>query len=366
MFKWLNAVLPLIAAIGFCGCKSVSVTGGNEFSHFVGFENFSNLDRFINANGESVLLFPAVRPPSAWNELIVSWNADAPPGTFLKVEASAMLPGRQTKFYTLGIWSADEKAFARASIRGQKDGDGDVDTDTLILKQPAAIALIRVTLGGTNGALPMLKFLGVSFSNTKTPAVTHPPNHAAWGKIISTPEFSQHGHPNAKGWCSPASLAMVLARWAVVLNRPEMNLTVPQVADAVFDSDLAGTGNWPFNTAFAGSFTGMRACVTRFDDISEIEDWIAAGVPVILSTRWDWLAPGRPFDPDGHLIVCIGFTENGDVVVNDPSAHLEKGEPVRRIYKRADVIHAWTKSHYAVYLIYPVGAKIPANKHGHF
>jgi Papain-like cysteine protease AvrRpt2 len=71
-------------------------------------------------------------------------------------------------------------------------------------------------------------------------------------------------------------------------------------------------------------------------------------------------------DYDGHLIVCIGFTENGDVVINDPATRLEKGESVRRIYKRADVIHSWTKSHNAVYLVYPVGAKIPPNKYGHW
>jgi hypothetical protein len=157
---------------------------------------------------------------------------------------------------------------------------------------------------------------------------------------------------------------MVLARWAEILNRPEMNRTVPEIAAAVYDHDYAGTGNWPFNTAFAGGFPGMRSCVTRLDDLSEVEDWIAAGIPVILSARWDWLQPGRPPDSNGHLIVCTGFTETGDVVFNDPAARLEKGGSVRRIYKRADVIHAWTKSHHAVYLVYPENAQIPANRYG--
>ncbi len=241
-----------------------------------------------------------------------------------------------------------------------------VDTDTLILTQPADAAQIRVTLGGTNGAPPKLKFLGVSFSNTKVPPATRPPNHAAWGKIIPTPEHSQHGYPNEKGWCSPTSLSMALARWAEILNRPEMNLTVPEVAAKVYDDDFAGTGNWPFNTAFAGSFSGMRSYVTRFDDLSEVEDWVAAGIPVILSARWDWLLPGRPLDADGHLIVCIGFTENGDVVINDPATRLEKGESVRHIYRRADVVHSWTKSHNTVYLVYPENGKIPENLYGHW
>ena len=192
------------------------------------------------------------------------------------------------------------------------------------------------------------------------------PNHAAWGKIVATPERSQHGYPNAKGWCSPTSLSMALARWAETLSRPEMSLTVPEVADFVHDGDYAGTGNWAFNVAFAGSFSGMRSYVTRLDDISEVEDWIAAGIPVVLSARWDWLQPGRPTDSAGHLIVCIGFTDNGDVVINDPAAHLDRGQSVRQIYKREDVVHAWSKSHNAVYLIYPTSAKIPENRYGHW
>jgi hypothetical protein len=256
--------------------------------------------------------------------------------------------------------------YPRTSVRGQKDADGNVDTDTLIVNQPANAAQIRVTLGGTNGALPTLKFLGASFSNTKILVTKRPANHAAWGKIIDTPEHSQHGYPGAKGWCSPTSLSMALARWARILDRPEMNLTVPEVAAKVYDDSFAGTGNWPFNTAFAGSFPGMRSYVTRLDDISEVEDWIAAGIPVILSARWDWLQPGRPLDKDGHLIVCIGFTETGDVVINDPATRFEKGETVRHIYKREDVIHSWTKSHNAVYLVYPAGVTIPTNRYGHW
>jgi hypothetical protein len=362
----LLVLLPLLATALFCGCKTVPTATENNFSRFVGLENFSKFARSQNDNGETVLLSPEIKSQIPWNQLIVSWNADAPPGTFLKIEAAAIFSDHQTKFYTLGIWSLDNKTFPRTSVRGQKDADGNVDTDTLIVNQLANAAQIRVTLGGTNGALPALKFIGVSFSNTKVPTATRPPNRAAWGKIITTPEHSQHGYPNEKGWCSPTSLSMVLSRWAEILQRPEMNLTVPEVATKVYDNGFAGTGNWPFNTAFAGSFSGMRSYVTRFDDLSEVEDWIAAGIPVILSARWDWLQPGRPPANEGHLIVCIGFTENGDVVINDPATRLEKGESVRHIYKREDAIHSWTKSHNAVYLVFPADAKIPKNGYGHW
>jgi len=353
-------------ALLISGCKTLPPSGKGDFSYFSTQGDFSDYTRTTNNSGEMVLLSPEIKSHIPWNELIVSWNADAPAGTYLEIEAAAISDGHQSKFYTIALWSPDNQMYPRTSVRGQKDADGNVDTDTLIVNQPASAAQIRVTLGGTNGALPSLKFLGASFSNTRISPAARPPNHAAWGKIIETPEHSQHGYPGAKGWCSPTSLSMVLARWARVLDRPEMNLTVPEVAAKVYDDGFAGTGNWPFNTAFAGSFSGMRSYVTRLDDISEVEDWIAAGIPVILSARWDWLQPGRPLDKDGHLIVCIGFTENGDVVINDPATRFEKGETVRHIYKRADVIHSWTKSHNAVYLVYPENAKIPRNSFGHW
>jgi len=359
------AIVPLLlSAAIFCGCKSFSVGHKSQFSRFAGFEHFSNFACTTNENGERVLLSPVIPAHIEWNQSILSWNAEAPAGTYIRVEAKAISDRVTTKFYTMANWSPDGKIFPRSSVRDQQDADGTVDTDTMLLKHTADAAQIRVTLGGTNGALPELRFVGINFANTTAPLTVRPPNHEAWGKIITTPEHSQHGYPNEKGWCSPTSLSMVLSRWAGILHRPEMDLTVPQVAASVYDASFDGTGNWPFNTAFAGSFHGMRAYVTRLDDISEVEDWIAAGLPVVLSARWDWLQDGRPLDSEGHLIVCIGFTADGDVVINDPATRLDKGESVRHIYKRANVVHSWTKSHNVVYLVYPESTEIPPNKYG--
>ena len=364
--KQLFTLFLLLPALLFSGCQSMVINTAGPFGHFVGLKSFSSFTRDRDAGGNIILLSPPIDSGIPYNQLIASWNANAPAGTFVKIEVATSSDGTQTKFYTVANWSLDGKIFPRTSVSGQRDADGNMDTDTLKLNQPATAAQIRVTLGGANGTLPSLKFIGLSFSNTKVTPAVRPPNHAAWGKIITTPEHSQHGYPGESGWCSPTSTSMVLSRWAGVLHRPEMDLTVPQVARSVYDQGYDGTGNWPFNTAFAGSFTGMRAYVTRLDDISEVEDWIAAGIPVILSTRWDQLLPGRPPDFAGHLVVCIGFTKDGDVVINDPATRLDRGQSVRRIYKRENVINSWTQSHHAVYLVYPENAKIPANEYGHW
>src|SRR5262249_26801455 len=153
-------------------------------------------------NGETVLYSPEVESRIPWNQLIVSWNVKAPEGTYLKVEAVAISNGKPTKFYALGNWSPDNQGLRRASVPGQKDAEGSVDTDTLILRGLADAAQIRLTLGGTNGQKPSLKFLGLSFANTTAPMATRPPNRSAWGKVITTPERSQHGYKEEKGWCS--------------------------------------------------------------------------------------------------------------------------------------------------------------------
>ena len=356
----------------FCTLALLSIGGvaraaeADGFSSFVGLTDLSRFTRSQNRRGEAVLLSPEIKPAREWNQLVLSWNVTAAPGTFLLVEARASRPSHTTKFFSWGRWSPDDKTFPRGSVRDQKDEDGDVRADTLALNQPAQAVQIRLTLGGTNNLLPALKFLGVSFCNTTVTPKVLSPNQNAWGKIIPVVERSQQSYPGGRGWCSPASLSMVLARWGTESNRADWNLDAPAVAAGVADHEFKfATGNWSFNTAFAGSLDGMRACVTRFSDLSELEDWIAAGIPVIISARWDLLQDGRPDDFNGHLTVCRGFTENGDLVINDPWTDI-KVESVRHIYKRGNVIRAWATSHNTVYLVYPENAKLPADRFGHW
>ncbi|HEV2693344.1 MAG TPA: C39 family peptidase [Verrucomicrobiae bacterium] len=337
-----------------------------NYSHFTGLTDLSSFTRTQNSDGSIVLLSPEIKSPIAWDQLVLSWNTTATPGTFLIAEARAIQPQHCTKFYTWGRWSPDDKVFPRASVRDQKDADGDVRADTLTLNSPATSVQIRLILGGTNGTLPSLKFLGLSFCDTKIKPEVLAPNRAAWGKLIPTPERSQQSYPGGGGWCSPTSLSMALARWGTISNRVDWNLDAPEVAAGVADHGFKfATGNWSYNTAFAGSLNGMRAYVTRFSDISELEDWIAAGIPVMISARYDLLKDGRADDFSGHLTVCRGFTEDGDIIDNDPWTD-PKVESIRHIYKRANVIRAWATSHNTVYLVYPENAKIPEDRFGHW
>ncbi|HEY3854917.1 MAG TPA: C39 family peptidase [Verrucomicrobiae bacterium] len=338
--------------------KARAETSPADQCRFVGIHRFDGFQTETAPNGDVVQLSPVINASIAWNELVISWNTAPVEGT-MKVEVRGIYPDHKTGFYTMGIWSALGQ---RHSERGQKDADGRVNTDTIVMQRSGAAVQLRITW---NGARHSLKFLGLSFLDNRARTGAFPENRAAWGKIVETPERSQHVIPGEEGWCSPASVSMALAHWSQALHRPELDVDVPSAAKAVIDKNY-GAGNWPFNTAFAGSFDGMRAYVTRFSDISELEQWIAAGIPVIISAPWNLLHPGRNDTGSGHLVVCIGFAKNGDVVINDPATNLNAGQHVRHIYARQNVVDAWRKSRNTVYLIYPETAKLPADKFGHW
>ncbi len=353
----ISAAIPTTDSAG-----NGKATGGYRARRFISWSDFKGFKREIGSRpGTEVLTSPEVDAGIPWDVLVVSWNAEIPADATLRVEARAVYPDRVTRYYVMGLWSGDASLNPRESVRKQKDEDGDVQTDTLVMKRPGGSAQVRVTMND----VASLKFLGLSFADTKAKPESLKPNKSAWGRVIEVPEKSQLAYEGGRGWCSPTATCMTLNYWGKRLDRSDLGRDVPEVAAGVNDPKWPGTGNWPFNTAYAGSFAGIRAYVTRFSDLSELEDWIAAGVPVVMSVL-PRLLTGSDSASNGHLIVGIGFTKDGDLVANDPWARLEKGQPVRRVYKRANAAAAWAASHNTVYLIYPEDWKVPRDRFSHW
>jgi hypothetical protein len=334
-------------------------TRGNQFIAFKSFSVFKKSSS--KQTGEIVLTSPEIRARIHWDELIASWNAEMPARAYLKIEVRSIYPDHPTKWYTMGLWSGDPAQHPRESVRRQKDNDGNVDTDTLILQQSAERFQLRLTLGGDTKGKPLLKFLSVSLLESKAERSPLPPNRKAWGKTIDVPERSQMAYENGGVLCSPTTVSMILAHWSKEMNQPGLDRDVPEVVKGVFDPKWTGTGNWVFNTAYAGSFRGMRAYTARLSDVAELEDWIAQGLPVGLSLCYNRLR-GKSRTPSGHLVVCVGFTENGDAVINDPGT----SKNVRKVFPRANLIDAWLYSKNAAYFIYPESASVPTDRFGHW
>jgi hypothetical protein len=316
-------------------------------AQFIGFSKFKR--------DGATLTSPAIESTVNWDELVPSWNLRGPGEA--TIELRIIHPDHTSKFYNLGVWSLTK----RHSVKSQDDTDAKVDADTLRAQKPGGKIEARITL---TGAQPEdLKYFALAFKDTKAKPEPLPPNKHAWGKVVDVRTRSQLDYPEgAKIWCSPTSSSMILDYWSQKLSRPELSLTVPDFAKAVHDPIYGGTGNWPFNTAFPGSFPGMRAYVSRLSDVSELEDWIEAGIPIATSISYNRIK-GKGTAGSGHLIVCVGFAENGDIIVNDPGTRLDN---VRRTFSRELFREAWADSHNTVYIIYPENATIPPAKLHHW
>src|SRR5690242_16832237 len=83
-----------------------------------------------------------------FNELVSSWNANTPAGTWVQIEVQPQIDdGHWAKWYILGRWSSDDYSFHRTSVGGQGDADGFVSIDTFFAKDHPAIAYrLRATL----------------------------------------------------------------------------------------------------------------------------------------------------------------------------------------------------------------------------
>lgn len=318
---------------------------------------------------EVVKEFDSIEPGIPFREMIASWNVAHAESAYLKVEVKAHGDAFVSKWYTMGQWTLAPGTEPRGSVKGQADSDGTVDTDTLQLKHDAKSLDVRVTLKSVHdGPAARLKLLTFSFANGQADASANVPGGAhsqtlapAWGKTIDVPERAQNNYPNGGVLCSATSMSMVLWYYANQLGKPEMNKDVPEVEEHVWDPVYKGAGNWPFNTAYAGSFPGIRSYVARFESISDLETWISAGFPVICSVSFDMLR-GLPLSSteSGHLVVLVGFTKDGEPIFNDPAFKNQ----VRKSYKRSDFEKAWRYSNRTVYLVYPEGAKIPRDTEG--
>ncbi|MBB6099072.1 uncharacterized protein YvpB [Deinobacterium chartae] len=297
---------------------------------------------------------------AGFDTAIASWNAVTPPGTWLQIELRAYRPdggGRWTRYYNLGVWTSQQAP--RRSVDGQKDADGSVSTDTLLLKGKPVYTRVQYRLKlftRDPKVTPAVRLVAVMTSDSEREKRGLPatPDRSVWGRVLNVPPRSQMVFKDGgEVWCSPTSTSMVLAYWG-------HEVPVPQAAAATFDATYKGNGNWPFNTAWASTF-GLEAYVTRLTSLADVERYIAAGVPVIVSYGWKkGELPGAAIESsNGHLMVVVGFDARGNVVVNDPAG--KSDAEVRRTYDRKILERLWlTHSGGTVYLIYPRGHTVAA------
>ncbi|MGC5017224.1 C39 family peptidase [Micromonospora sp. DT47] len=301
-------------------------------------------------------------------ELVASWNADTPAGTWIQVELQGTYTtGTHTPWYVMGRWASGDADIKRTTVDKQGDKTSSVWTDTFAIDDAAAGVLLRayqlrLTLyrdpAGT--ASPVVRTVGTMSSHVPDRfTVTPSAGGIAWGTELAVPRYSQNVHAGhypeydggGEAWCSPTSTEMVIEYWGRKPSAADTawvdptypDPTVNHAARSTYDHQYDGAGNWPFNTAYAATFPGLEGRVTRLHSLDELEHFIAAGIPVV--TSQSFLASeldGAGYGTSGHLMVVVGFTADGDVIANDPAS--SSNEAVRNVYQREQFEQIWLRT----------------------
>jgi Peptidase_C39 like family len=311
--------------------------------------------------GEVQQEYLGIKPGIKFNEVIPSWNIDNALNGAIRVEVRISNPTGTTKWYILGDWSGDKEWSPRQSTDGQKDEFANVLTDTFRATQPTDSIDLKVTLKSRPSTnKPKLKLLTLCFSDTSTVNEYESwPKSRNWGSLTDVPQRAQGNYPNGSVLCSATSTSMMLWHYSKLLNRPELNRDVPEVESSVWDPIYKGAGNWPFNTAYFGSFEGLRGFVSRFTSMEDLEILTKAGIPVVCSVSLDLLLGKPKGKVGGHLVIVVGFERDGTPIFNDPA--FKTG--VRKTYNRADFERAWCYSKRTVYVMASDHTKFPKDIH---
>lgn len=299
-------------------------------------------------------------PAAAAIEAIPSWAAETPPGSWIELQLRARRGAHWSRFYRIAAWDDTLAGGRRTSFDSQRDEDGRVATDTLVLAGPADALQARVLLCAEPGA-DMPDLAGLTICLTREAPAPAPAISGLPASRVELPLLlSQHAYESGGGWCSPTTVAMALAYWRDRVGEPRLApfagpACVPDLtAPGIYDPAWKGTGNWSFNVAFAAAH-GLTAYVTRMHSLAQVARWTAAGVPVILSVAWqEGQLENAPGSTNGHLTMAVGSA--GERVLMAEPASRGGPEAVARSY-RADQLHAcWQgNSSGTVYLIYPPG-----------
>jgi hypothetical protein len=336
---------------------------------------------------------PVVTTGFPYTELVSSWNAKTPPGTWVQMSVRGLADnGSTSKDYILGRWAEGTESIHRTSVPVQGDDLASVAIDTLVAKKGRSLSTWQLTVSlyrlAGSSSTPTVSLVGAMASGLPdVKKVNASPLGGAEGIELAVPPYSQEIHRGhypefnngGEAWCSPTSTAMVLGYWQQQFPGQGYGPAPADYADLIppdqwvdyaaantYDWNYDGTGNWPFNTAYAGRY-GLEGFVTRLRSLTEAEQFIKAGIPLVVSVSFKQNElTGAGYGTNGHLMVIRGFTPSGDVIANDPASHLDPNDAsVRVVYNRAEFENVWIpKSGGIAYVIHPESVSLPPNVPG--
>ena len=327
-------------------------------------------------------------------ELVSSWQAMTPRDSWVATQLSVDVGNRWSPWFTMGKWAFTTDAIKRTSVPGQDNAFGYISIDTYFAHSGdhAAAYRLREQLYGSSQARPTVREVAAVAFAPERP--TYHPSQTTMSQTVDleVPQYSQETHHGeysrfgggGEAWCSPTSTEMIVEYWGRGPSKADIKSLPPNkkydhhgredgsvdwAAIHTYDKNYGGTGNWPFNTAYASHY-GLDGTVRQYDSLRSLEGWVKRGVPAVVSIAWNNKSKNQRLHLDGadikstggHLIVVRGFTGMGDVIANDPASR--DNAAVRHVYRRDQFEFLWLHaSAGVVYLIKPyrIAGKAGAN-----
>jgi hypothetical protein len=331
---------------------------------------------------------PTYQPEFGVKELVSSWQAATPKDSWVATQLSVRVGSRWSPWFTMGKWAFTTDAIARTSVPDQDNHFGFISIDTYFAHsgEHAAAYRLREQLYGSSRARPTVGQVAAVAFSPQHPAYKASRTTMTRTVDLNVPQYSQETHSGEYGrfggggeaWCSPTSTEMILEYYGRGPTQKDVNSlppnkvfdrhgradgTVDWAAIHTYDKNYDGTGNWPFNTAYASHYR-LDGSVRQYDSLVPLEYWVKRGVPTVVSIAWNNNSknPRRHLDgadidsTGGHLIVVRGFTAKGNVIANDPAS--PDNSAVQHIYRRVQFEFLWLNaSGGVVYLVKPHGVQ---------
>lgn len=270
------------------------------------------------------------RTPFPFDRLVLSANFRTATDGCLLLAVQVQVGQTWSNFYKLGLLSGKFKT----SFPAQKDTFGKVETDELVLFQPAQAYRYRLQFYGD------AELLLLASSAVRAPFVY---DEKTALRLPAEPNIQQvhplsqmqQDTPHKRRICSPCSLYMALNSLGYVVP-------LQQILPRVFDQTADVYGNWLFNMAAAAEF-GAQAFFRRFSSLLELQEFVTPDSFVIASIAFkkDEL-PGAPLEKTpGHLMLIRGY-KDGQILVADPAA--PDTPSVLRAYEAKAFARAWLQN----------------------
>ncbi|MBI3891230.1 MAG: C39 family peptidase [Candidatus Wallbacteria bacterium] len=167
-----------------------------------------------------------------------------------------------------------------------------------------------------------------------TPARTTPPNDgtdtggstpASGGPLLQMPLINQNtgGGTYPGSYCGPTTVRMVLAYYGIQAGADEVALGHFGPGTPMYQR---GEGSTHEGMATALKHYGLNANLEYTHSLADLRASIDKGHPVIVNLEGNY----GPFYTNGHITVVVGFSENGDPIINDSAGAVQRTIPKRR------------------------------------